>query len=383
MADLNYLEEVVRYGGWSYFDVLSIHPYSMAGSPTYQRLDLILESVQRFNRRAGKPKPVWITEMGWTAQNREEEQDQAQNLVQSYALAKAWGVERLYWFNLQDFEEKWGLTRGDGSRKLAFAAYRTTAQHLNGARFRGYLKAAPDWRRFYLVFQKQKQPFLVLWRETVSDKGEFLPLPSRPSEIVDAYGRTQPLRWSGGKLLVDRAPIFVTGVTPNLLKRVVKARSPDPRQNLLANPGFSGSTDTPWAWNRGRHEGTGADATFKVVSEANERWLELGPAKDGAWDHVPIPVEPGQRYRLTVRVRSEGATGQSFASLYWWNAVGWGYKGQSDTPAVTGATPSGKEETRTVEATVPEGAYYLRLNFVSRNNTGRVRFSQPVLVRVK
>jgi len=182
----DYLDQVGRLGGWRFVDVIAVHPYrpSAPEGDTWRR-DQSLTFSQELSRldgllRAYGPRPVWLTELGWSTGRRQpgvDEDTQAFLLVRTYLLAMAHpSVEKIFWYDFRedtlpgtpyeqptvvpaDLEMHYGLlrraypldiTRGD-LRKPAFLAYRTLTQMLSGLYLQDILPTDTDgvfWHRY-------------------------------------------------------------------------------------------------------------------------------------------------------------------------------------------------------------------------------------------
>ncbi|MBX0327005.1 hypothetical protein K2Z83_04825 [Oscillochloris sp. ZM17-4] len=182
----DYLDQVGRLGGWRFVDVIAIHPYrpntpegdtwrrdqSLTFSQELSRLDAVL--------RAYGPRPIWLTELGWSTSQSYlgvDEDTQAFLLVRSYLLAMAHpSVEKIFWYDFRDdtppgtpyerpttspgeIESRYGLlrraypldpARGD-LRKPSFLAYRTMTEMLGGLSLQGVTLDGSDgvfWHRY-------------------------------------------------------------------------------------------------------------------------------------------------------------------------------------------------------------------------------------------
>lgn len=364
MADLNFLEAIYRAGAWDSMDIVSIHPYSFGGSPTEQRLDLILNTVHNFMRKIGRPKPLWITEIGYIARTPDEEKVQASNLIQAYAIALSHQVQKVFWFCLTDWEEQWGILKADGQPKAAYQAYRLLTQYLKGARFVGYLPSPGDWRDWRQVWQKGHKVFLLLWtagpRQRIKVRGTSL------KAITLNESRTYPQKevW----VEYGSEPLFLVGVSPHYLQKALKQRPLKPKQNLLVNGDLQSKEGVIYGWNKGRHEGTGKEGTFS----SQPGMLCLSNTKDACWDSLPVPVVPGQWLTLSTEISTQKATGENTIALYFWDSVGWGYLGHKQGPSLAGSS-SGWQRIK-ISALVPPKAYYVRVDLISRENRGKVCF---------
>lgn len=373
MADLNYIQDLHRFGAWDFMDVLSIHPYSMGGDAHQQRLERILALVNELNRATGRPKPIWITEIGWTANDEREEIPQAVSLVQTYCTAMAAGIQRVFWFCLTDWSEKWGILRQDGSPKKAYTALRILTSALSGASFAGYLpnRLGPEFRG--LVFtNKHGAPVVTAW-----NYGPPVRLALRGRlRAADILGRNVAVE--RGTVLVGKVPVIIQNASRRVLRGLLSSPPPYQNRNFLWNPGFEevggGQNPMPDGWSAGRFEGTAKRGTFHLSRDAAEGSFSaaISNAEDAAWDSWPIPVRPGDTVILEATAKGLRATGTNAVALFFWNAVGWGYLGSVQSkPLREGNTGWNR---LSVAATVPPGAYMLRADLISKGNTGTVLF---------
>lgn len=194
----DYLDQVGRLGGWDHVDVIAIHPYRPdAPEGDAWRRDQSLNFDQELRRLDGVlrtygPKPVWITELGWSTNvgwPGVDEDTQAFFLVRAYLHAIAHpSVEKIFWYdfrndtrpgapyerpvyNPREVEFHYGLLRRhyplDANRpdlrKPAFLAYRTMTAMLAGLELREVARNGADgvyWQRHSGLGRRVD----VLWR---------------------------------------------------------------------------------------------------------------------------------------------------------------------------------------------------------------------------
>lgn len=382
---LEFIKGIHDNGGWDYCDAICTHPYSMAGGPVPQKFDRILRIIDDFVQSTGKPKPHWITEMGWTTSNIREQHNQAIYLVQSYVIALSHGVEKLCWFDLDDWEEKWGIiTNTDPLKpKLAYGAAALMTKLFgspgNCAEFEGWLES-PEGTACYVFSKGGNERLLVLWSN--DDKTKLVDLKQASGlSAVDVFGK--PVSCSGGTVPVGPAPVFVSGADARSIGKVSRTANPyieKNGQNLVVN----GSLDvihgkqTGW-WNFGRFESSAKDATFAVSGDGRGGSRCVSISKSGeraACDAVPVPVYSGRRYRLSAWVKTQEATGATQVGLFWYAGNMWTYKGEVRSDPVTG---TGEWRKLTVEGTAPDDAMFVRVNLISEKNTGAAWFDDVVL----
>lgn len=389
MADMNYIQDLHRFGAWNSMDVLSIHPYSMGGTAHQQRLETILDIVQELNRATKRPKPLWITEIGWTAEDEQEENDQAVSLFQTYCLAAAKGVQRVFWFCLEDWSEKWGIFAVDGRPKKAYTTLKLLSQAVSGAKFIGYLpdKLGPQFRG--LVFRKGHKLILAAW---ANDRRIRLKL-NRGAEVVNAFGA--PVTAQNSTVPVERIPVLVNNFSLGR-RRLIQNPPSYPNANLLTNGDFEEESQLPHipgkelgqtnganqlkklpGWSAGRFDGSARSGIFEVLPTDRGRSAAISQSQDAAWDSWPIPVRPGDVVVVRARAKGLKATGINAVELHFWNAVGWGWIGAIRSDPL----PQGNTDWRdiTLTAAVPGGVYMVRVDLVSRNNSGTVLFDNVEL----
>jgi len=386
-TDTVFLRNLSRYGAWDSMDVVSIHPYSMSDGPVACKLDLQIQRVKDLMHELGKPKPIWITEMGWTADpgtpqkpgNPHDLNKQSAELVQSYAIALANGVQRLFWFNLVDFNEKWGLTSDHEVPKPSFDAYRVMSSQLNGARPAGMLPQR-DGRAY--VFARGNETITVAWANRGKTAELHAPTGSR---ALDLYGK--PAAASNGAFPLSENPIYVISPGAALARR---AMPPDPHayyaSNLVVNGDFSlASGGSPYGWHRGTFDGQRKEGDFSAVNLGGRIIPELAQTmeskipQEATWESFYVPIEPGHHYRLTARIKPINATGVNTVSLGFLGGAGWGWKQENASPSVTG---DGGWQNVTVTAAAPADAAFVRVHLNSSGNTGAVQFDNVRLQEI-
>lgn len=382
MTDVNWIAGIAANGGINSFDVLSFHPYSHSDGPEEMDLARQIENMRSTMAHFGRPDiPIWITEMGWQsdiAKNREVA-EQMRYLVQSYVIAAAHGVERLYWFNLQDWNEDgklvgWGMLSPDNRKKPTAQAYRVMRDQLVGRSFIGYLELGKH--EYAYAFRKGPSILLVAW----SRNRAKLALPSVES-VTDLLGNSAAPA-SDESVILERDPCYIAlkqGASPPPLVPTMA-----PRDNLLVNPSFEKLKGTePYGWGRGVFYGGSDKGEFSLSkSEAfsGKHSVLITSATDALWQSWPVPVMPGETYELTARVQATSATGENAIQILFLAGPGWGWRGGPSSKTVTGTT-DGWVPVKTT-GTVPEDADIIRVNLVSKNNPGRVWFDNVRLTRI-
>jgi hypothetical protein len=259
----DYLEALGKLGAWQNFDVLAVHPYrpdSPEGAPWRRdHAATFPEEMGRLNDlmlRYG-PRPVWLTEVGWTT-NRGfpgvSEDQQAQFLARLYVMALAEpSIEKVFWYDFRNdaqpgspydrpafndtyHEFHYGLLRrafpldanSPSLRKPAFLAYRTLTSELAGL---GLLEVPSNGRRgdmpntYWYRFgggsaaEGTVRRVDVLWNTDSPNQVVAIPCNCREALVRHWNGRARYLIYPEGGFLSLRldeqgSPVYVEYDTP-------------------------------------------------------------------------------------------------------------------------------------------------------------------------
>lgn len=235
--DWNFMEGMLRAGAAESMDAISVHPYQgNLGSVGPEAGGLVrdLKRLRDLLERYGRgDMPVWITEMGNRTvpdpdvapgqpqpAGRVTEQQQANDLVRSYALALSEGVQRLFWFNLMDWtNETWGTLDAKFRRKPSWYAYRAMSHVLGGQEYAGNLSPWPNlympWFRGPATDGAAVRSTIVAWTDNAGETVALRQLfPSDRLVANDGAGivtRTALLRPGGDAAAValNGEPVYI------------------------------------------------------------------------------------------------------------------------------------------------------------------------------
>lgn len=152
-ADADFTRRLYAQGVKGHFDAWSIHPYSGDRSPLHPGYGSHVENsfvrgvpaVRNVLVQNGNPKPLWLTEFGWSSctvrddpegwRNCVDESTQAEYLRLAYRQMEEWPyVDVGVWFNLQnwgpdpaDRVANYGLLDYQGNPKPAYASFLAAA----------------------------------------------------------------------------------------------------------------------------------------------------------------------------------------------------------------------------------------------------------------
>jgi hypothetical protein len=217
--DHKFIKRTIELGGQ--FDILTIHPYRPTLSDRNFAADLVKAS-ETAKRPDGTPRPVWITEMGWTtctphngpAQDfpATTQRDQARLLARAYMGAIASGAApNISWYDFRNdgtdpfnFEHNMGIMTRDFQPKPAYRAYATMTRMLNGKR----AGKAPDLGQDVIAYRfaeaDGRRPLLALWAE-YAERTVTIPA-TGAATLTDLMGGVQTLQPKDGKVTVILAP---------------------------------------------------------------------------------------------------------------------------------------------------------------------------------
>ncbi len=160
--------------------------------------------------------PLWpVPEAAFTI----TQEDQANFVLQSFALSLAAGADRVSIYKMGDHggqgvnPEPFGLIREDGSRRPAFTAYQTAARYLAG--FESATLKRRDSAAVVLVERGSKRRTTVVWARTPRSVRISLPARSRQAIWVDAAGQIQSVTPTRGQytLTLPGSPCHHPGTT--------------------------------------------------------------------------------------------------------------------------------------------------------------------------
>ncbi len=312
---LPYLERLFAQGALDSMDAVSVHPYRYDAEPEGIETDIaaLQELIRRYGH--GRPKPVWVTEIGWGTKGAAspgdlaiDERTQASFLVRAYALLISAGVERIYWYLFRDYDAfaTMGLVRNDGSHtpKAAYGAMRTMIAEIGSARF---VRREETRGGFYSeLFQSGSgTPIRVIW--------SLRPFPLAVPASCRAIGMLGGELAPGAGLTVGSEPVFVEGPLSGL-------PAPDPSSARIIADSVRDFSDAQGrhGWSYGVFVGDSPDfvplGDFRATDWKREWYSrypflsladrEQHPSESGAGPVAAVrrwTFEGGGRVRITAR----------------------------------------------------------------------------------
>jgi len=133
--NINWVKQVINYGGLNYCDAVSLHLYpSMVILKDFGWLytNLYSYSINSYIQIL-KNKPIWITETGLMSSNitnyAQNMGNQSQYIYKTMNLLKSFNITNVFWYAWQDssYYGTWGLVNVKGALKPSYYAWKNTA----------------------------------------------------------------------------------------------------------------------------------------------------------------------------------------------------------------------------------------------------------------
>ena len=376
-VDLGFLQTVVDAGANTSFDILSIHPYSLAGDPVHQQLDALIAYTQNFANAiqpTSPPVPIWITEIGWQTAGSLTPTEQAAYLLQLYAIALARGVERIFWFCLEDFAEPWGImTAGQPPQpKESFIAYQQLVSRLSPQGhppiFEGYLPLGKDLA--VLVFKNSNTELVaIIWCVSCQDTEKMVAAIPKGAILAvwDILGAPVSLPING-LLQVSALPYFAI-LDPSIigasLRRTLENTPFDrpAESNWIYNTSFE-IQDNSWPryWVKGSLSGDGTNGNFQSSPDAHTGSMAMALSANGTdsaiLSSLPVPIAPGKKYKLSVYVKGSGLLMAGSVRVDFHGGDQWSYQGNASSGVELSL---GQWQQITLEEVAPPKAGFARI----------------------
>jgi len=141
LPDINWVKQVISYGGLKYCDAVSLHLYP--ASVTLKDFGGLYTNMYSYTINSYiqilKNKPLWITETGLMSSNitnyAQNLGNQSQYIYTTMNLLKSFNITNVFWYDWQDSSTliwvpttgTWGLVDANGNLKPSYYAWKNTA----------------------------------------------------------------------------------------------------------------------------------------------------------------------------------------------------------------------------------------------------------------
>lgn len=231
--DRVFVERCFQLGALEHLDIFD-HHYYIQSDPEDQVPQEIRE-IRALMRRYGEEKPIWVSETGVSSGppgDAERYARQAALVVRNQLLCLAEGVDRIFYFDLQNWyddpESTWdsflGLVEADGDPKPAFHAYGTLIKEVDYNEVVGWRPQTEEKPNRALIYNSRRDEYtLALWLKG-PDEQRHVQVVCEPRDIIEVAPEgeltvhPQPRRpWPGEttrtiEVTVDQQPRYVRGV---------------------------------------------------------------------------------------------------------------------------------------------------------------------------
>ena len=223
--DINFFDQAIKAGAGGHFDYLCVHPYENlgevakgGGEPGYLSLTSTLRQMLKSNG-LNEDMPLWITEIGKTAPNKEDpvaEALQSQTLVKCFILSAAAGFDVVTWFEVRGPNYGHGkdhsLLRKDWTERPALAAWRQLTAEV-GVRqsYQGWLQVGDKGYGF--VFKHGAEYVLCAWAPT--DDGLAITFPNEVT-IAHVNGESKSIP-ANASFQMNRGVHYIRGIHKDLI----------------------------------------------------------------------------------------------------------------------------------------------------------------------
>ncbi len=210
--------DMMGQGAGAAMDGFSIHPYMYPGLPGEGFARHLTTDTERAEAAAGKPLPLWITEIGWPTELDGRGSDwlhEARCLVRMMLIALANGARKICWYDFKDDglkltynENNFGLVHHEQfglAPKPAYVAYAHLVAMLHGREFvRQRVASDGVWSTEYIGPHERLQ---IVWASAAGDHREVEIAPG--ARVEDVFGQRIA---AAGSLEVTWDPAFI--ITP-------------------------------------------------------------------------------------------------------------------------------------------------------------------------
>ncbi|HEX8294719.1 MAG TPA: hypothetical protein VF593_00330 [Chthoniobacteraceae bacterium] len=211
-----FLRDIFAQGAMSYLDVVSVHPYRSVP----EGVDLDIAELRRLIREhnGGAEKPVWATEFSADVPSEAASYDAASYLVRIITQMLGAGVERMYYYHLQDdtyFPHRGLIRKTDAARgnylpRPTYVAYATAIRQLYGWAFQTRVTELAPTTFAYRFGQNGRSKY-VCWGATPTT---LRITTSAPVTLTDVMGNRRVINPTAGEVLLANVgpdPIYLEG----------------------------------------------------------------------------------------------------------------------------------------------------------------------------
>lgn len=192
----DFVEEVLKEGGYNYFDAISYHPYCYIGDRHIRKGTELRELLEKYRPEGAPQKEFYYTECGYPT-NIISEKGQADYLVKMYAEALGNNLgTKFWWYDLmnkndvgKEYERNYGLVlnyKFGGYAKYAYIAAAGLNKFMYDADFEKKLTEQSGVSA-YGFKKKNNEDIAVLWSNDTTKRTTQLNLNADVIDIYDVF----------------------------------------------------------------------------------------------------------------------------------------------------------------------------------------------------
>ena len=229
-----FLARLVDQGVLEHADAISLHPYihcDRARQPE-DWARWMRKVGEDLRQRAGRPVPVYLTEMAWPAHDGPcgvSEEVQAEHLTRMFLLAKSMPfIKGVWWYDLQNDgpdprnrEHNFGLLDHELRPKPAYLALQRISSLIREGEYIGTLPIEQD-QVHALHFRRREENIFALWSSdnATCPKAHITADEKLSLKTIPMQGSAQPLPWTTGTRSTNRT-IYQTGLELSSMPRLI------------------------------------------------------------------------------------------------------------------------------------------------------------------
>ncbi len=231
--DRKFVERLYQLGCKDAFDVFDYHYYRHTAPEG--EVPAEIAEIRAVMARYGDSKPIWISEAGVTSPLDKiavTYPRQASLVVRNHLLALALGVEKFFYFDLQNWYDDpshpWdaclGLVEAGGTRKPSFFAYKTLVREARGLDFIGRVtNLGRDLQGVLAHDVNTGRYMLAVWcTEENTTRTMMIACASAELRVTEPFGDERRVAARAGNsrreatVAVDMLPRYLDGVDPSV-----------------------------------------------------------------------------------------------------------------------------------------------------------------------
>jgi len=159
--------------------------------------------------------PVWFTELGFQSSgSASDDAQQARNILKTFTMGVAQGVDVLNWYEAKDGQGGFGLLKGDNTQRPAYDAISNLILYLGQKpNYFGWVQINTNMD-YGFVFEGASTPAMVIW--AVAGQSDSIKFTEDVTVVDPVTGRISALR-NGNSLTLSTNPLLILDVPTSVV----------------------------------------------------------------------------------------------------------------------------------------------------------------------